>query len=150
MHLIPYNVYLGVKSLNIWYFCSLTGKSLRRRSSKIIFPNVVLNFLWSDFFQNEKNSLPTHIISSFWFLFSFFILSWVKIFLEFQRVLRFCNGRKVLFNNMTNDEGVKAEQVNQVMAHVAAISKKNDEKPYTEDMYRNIKVNTFFSLIAFI
>jgi len=51
---------------------------------------------------------------------------------------------------MTNDEGVKAEQVNQVMAHVAAISKKNDEKPYTEDMYRNIKVNTFFSLIAFI
>ncbi|KAG7648387.1 P-loop containing nucleoside triphosphate hydrolase [Arabidopsis thaliana x Arabidopsis arenosa] len=67
-----------------------------------------------------------------------------------MRVLRFCNGRKVLFNNMTNDEGVKAEQVNQVMAHVAAISKKNDEKPYTEDMYRNIKVNTFFSLIAFI
>ncbi|CAE5959178.1 unnamed protein product [Arabidopsis arenosa] len=54
-----------------------------------------------------------------------------------MKVLRFCNARKVLFNNMTNDEGVKAEQVNQIMAHVAAISKKIN--PYTNDMYRHIK-----------
>ncbi|KAG7599153.1 P-loop containing nucleoside triphosphate hydrolase [Arabidopsis suecica] len=59
-----------------------------------------------------------------------------------MKVLRFCNGRKVLFNNMTNDEGVKAEQVNQIMVHVAAISKKIN--PYTNDMYRHIKVRFFF------
>lgn len=59
---------------------------------------------------------------------------------KFQRVLRLCGGRKVLFNNMTKDKVKNAKQVKQLLAHVAAIEKNNGGKPYTNQMHRNIKV----------
>lgn len=58
----------------------------------------------------------------------------------FQRVLRLCGGRKVLFNNMTKDKVKNAKQVKQLLAHVAAIEKNNGGKPYSNQMHRNIKV----------
>ncbi|XP_010461211.1 PREDICTED: immune-associated nucleotide-binding protein 8-like [Camelina sativa] len=54
-------------------------------------------------------------------------------------VLRESRGRKVLFDNKTTDEGKKAEQVKQFLAHVASIEELNDGKPFTHEMHLRIK-----------
>ncbi|CAD5314419.1 unnamed protein product [Arabidopsis thaliana] len=40
-----------------------------------------------------------------------------------RRVFRLCGGRKVLFNNITKDENKKAEQLKQLLAHLADVGK---------------------------
>ncbi|CAA7045227.1 unnamed protein product [Microthlaspi erraticum] len=55
------------------------------------------------------------------------------------RVLRLCGGRKVLFNNRTTDKFKKAEQLKQLLAHVADVGRQNGQKPYTDQMHRQIK-----------
>lgn len=65
------------------------------------------------------------------------ILNWI---VQFQTVLRLCDGRKALFNNRTMDEGKKAEQVQQFLAHVTKIGERNLGKPFTDEMHRKIKV----------
>lgn len=128
----------GSKIFEYLIFLLTNGEKFEANEFEDYFRECCPEFLmvWSAFSQNAKN----FFVHTYLFFFSLFCF-WVLV-LEFQKVLRFCNGRKVLFNNMTNDEGVKAEQVNQIMAHVAAISKKNDG-PYTNDMYRHIKVSFF-------
>ncbi|CAA7045216.1 unnamed protein product [Microthlaspi erraticum] len=54
-------------------------------------------------------------------------------------VLRECEGRKVLFNNKTTDEGKKVEQVQQFLALVSSIGNSNDGKPFTHEMHLKIK-----------
>lgn len=61
--------------------------------------------------------------------------------MKFQRVLKLCGGRMVLFNNRTNNKDKKAEQLKQLLAHVADVGKQNGGKPYTDPMHREIKVN---------
>lgn len=55
------------------------------------------------------------------------------------RVLRLCGGRKVLFDNRTTDKDKKAEQLNQLLAHVANVKRQTGGIPYTDNMYRKIK-----------
>lgn len=64
-------------------------------------------------------------------------LNWIA---QFQTVLRLCEGRKVLFNNRTRDERKKVVQVQQFLTLVKKIGISNGGKPYTDDMYRKIKV----------
>ncbi|CAH2035276.1 unnamed protein product [Thlaspi arvense] len=55
------------------------------------------------------------------------------------RVLRLCGGRKVLINNRTTDKVKKAEQLKQLLAHIVDVGKQNGQKPYTDQMHRQIK-----------
>lgn len=80
-------------------------------------------------------------ISRFPFLFFFFL---TELSIKFQRILRLCGGRKVLFNNKTEDKGKKAVQINQLLAHVADIKKQNYGLPYTDKLRRKIKVIKLF------
>lgn len=60
--------------------------------------------------------------------------------MNFQRVFRLCGGRKVLFDNITKDKNKKAEQLKQLLAHVADVGKQTGGKPYIDHMHRKIKV----------
>ncbi|VVA99757.1 unnamed protein product [Arabis nemorensis] len=51
-----------------------------------------------------------------------------------KAIVRMCDGRKVLFDNKTNDEAKKLKQVQELMAHVATIYKNNDGNPLTREM----------------
>jgi len=64
-------------------------------------------------------------------------LDWI---VQFQNVLRLCGGRRVVFDNRTKDEGVKAKQVQQLLVHVAAIEKETGGNPFTDTMHRRIQV----------
>lgn len=70
-----------------------------------------------------------------------YTMNWIA---QFQTVLRLCEGRKVLFNNRTADEGQKVDQVQQFLAHVKNIEISNGGKPFTDDMHRKIKVKMLF------
>lgn len=61
--------------------------------------------------------------------------------MKLQKVLRLCGGRKVLLNNRTDNEEKKAEQLKQLLAHVADVGKQTGGIPYTDKMHRRIKVN---------
>jgi hypothetical protein len=56
-----------------------------------------------------------------------------------KNVLRLCGGRRVVFDNRTKDEGVKAKQVQQLLVHVAAIEKETGGNPFTDTMHRRIQ-----------
>ena len=60
--------------------------------------------------------------------------------MKFQRALRICRGRKVLFNNRTTDKDKKVKQIKQLLAHVADVRNQNGGKPYTDQMHHQIKV----------
>lgn len=60
--------------------------------------------------------------------------------MKLQRILRLCRGRKVLFDNRTYDEYKKAEQLKQLLGHVADIGKQNGGITYTDKLRRKIKV----------
>lgn len=64
--------------------------------------------------------------------------------MQSQTVLSMCDGRKVLFNNMSANEGTKVSQVQQFLAHVASIEERNNGKPFTHKMHREIKVKMRF------
>ncbi|CAH2035278.1 unnamed protein product [Thlaspi arvense] len=55
------------------------------------------------------------------------------------RVLRLCGGRKVLFNNRTTNKDKKADQLKQLLAHIADVERQTGGKPYTDNMHRKIK-----------
>lgn len=57
-----------------------------------------------------------------------------------QKVLRLCGGRRVVFDNRTKDEGVKAKQVHELLVHVAAIERETGGNPFTDTMHRRIQV----------
>lgn len=60
--------------------------------------------------------------------------------MEFQRVLRLCGQRKVLFDNKTKDKDKKATQLKQLLDHMADVEKQTGGKPYTDNMHSKIKV----------
>lgn len=62
------------------------------------------------------------------------------LFEYFQRVLKLCGGRKILFDNRTTDKDKKAKQLKQVLAHVADVGRQTGGKPYTDQMHHRIKV----------
>jgi hypothetical protein len=55
------------------------------------------------------------------------------------RVLRLCGHRKVLFDNKTKDETKKANQLQQLLAHIADVERQTDGIPYTDKMHQQIK-----------
>lgn len=71
-------------------------------------------------------------------------LNWI---VQFQRVLRLSGGRRVVFDNMTTDEGKKTKQVQDLLVHVAAIERETDGNPFTDKMHRRIQVK--LQLICF-
>ncbi|KAG7593821.1 P-loop containing nucleoside triphosphate hydrolase [Arabidopsis thaliana x Arabidopsis arenosa] len=56
-----------------------------------------------------------------------------------KKVLRLCGGRRVVFDNRTKDEGVKAKQVHELLVHVAAIERETGGNPFTDTMHRRIQ-----------
>lgn len=64
-------------------------------------------------------------------------LNWI---VQFQRVLRLSGGRRVVFDNMTTDEGKKTKQVQELLVHVAAIERETNGNPFTDKMHRRIQV----------
>ncbi|EOA38747.1 hypothetical protein CARUB_v10010924mg, partial [Capsella rubella] len=58
------------------------------------------------------------------------------------RIFTLCGNRKVLFNNRTVDADKKDRQIQQLLAHVAAIGNNNAGRPFTEEMHRQIKEET--------
>ncbi|KAL9858538.1 Immune-associated nucleotide-binding protein 4 [Arabidopsis thaliana] len=59
-----------------------------------------------------------------------------------KTVLRLCGGRRILFDNRTTDEGKKVKQVQELLAHVAAIEKSTSGIPFTDEMHRKIQAET--------
>ncbi|CAE5959179.1 unnamed protein product [Arabidopsis arenosa] len=56
-----------------------------------------------------------------------------------KKVLRLCGGRRVVFDNRTEDEEVKAKQVHELLVHVAAIESETGGNPFTDTMHRRIQ-----------
>ena len=78
----------------------------------------------------------------------------IVLVLTFQNVLRLCGQRKVLFDNKTKDTVKKAEQLKQLLAHVADVERQTDGIPYTDNMHRKIKVmkvmNNYITSLPFM
>ncbi|CAA7029833.1 unnamed protein product [Microthlaspi erraticum] len=59
-----------------------------------------------------------------------------------EEVLNMSGNRMVLFDNKTNDESKKAEQVNKLLSLVDEIKKNNHGQSYTDDMHNEINEHT--------
>jgi len=59
-----------------------------------------------------------------------------------KEVLKMSGNQMVLFDNKTDDEGKKAEQVNKILSLVDEIKRNNHGQSYTDAMYNEIKVHT--------
>lgn len=55
--------------------------------------------------------------------------------------------RKVLFDNKTQDEGKKAEQVNKLLSLVDEIKRNNNGQSITDGMYKEIKVKIYVTYL---
>ena len=86
--------------------------------------------LEAPFLENNYMHAPLHL----------FIYILIKLVTNFQKALRLCHGRKVVFNNRTTDEEKKAEQITKLLALVADIGEKTGGIPYTYQMHLKIKV----------
>ncbi|KAJ9560079.1 hypothetical protein OSB04_005239 [Centaurea solstitialis] len=56
-----------------------------------------------------------------------------------DEILCSCGNRFVLFDNKTNDETKKSNQVNQLLSHVNMVLEKNGGEPYTNEIFTEIK-----------
>ncbi|KAL6522248.1 Immune-associated nucleotide-binding protein 9 [Orobanche minor] len=56
-----------------------------------------------------------------------------------KETLRMCGNRCVLFNNKTKEEAKKFEQLKQLLSLVKAVVDKNGGKPYTDDLFLELK-----------
>ncbi|KAJ9559841.1 hypothetical protein OSB04_005001 [Centaurea solstitialis] len=54
-------------------------------------------------------------------------------------IIRLCGNRCVLFDNRTKDETKKADQVQQLLAHVNKVLETNGGEPYTNDIFIEMK-----------
>lgn len=59
-----------------------------------------------------------------------------------------CGNRKVLFDNKTKDPLKKADQLKQLLFLVNVVVENNGGKPYTDDLFKELKVCTFNNLIV--
>ncbi|XP_019094727.1 PREDICTED: immune-associated nucleotide-binding protein 8-like isoform X1 [Camelina sativa] len=88
---------------------------------------LIVVFSGGDELEENNQTLKTYLSTSPEFLTRIFTLS---------------GNRKVLFNNKTKDEKKKDKQIEELLAHVAAIGRKNEGRPFTEEMHRQIKEET--------
>ena len=58
-----------------------------------------------------------------------------------------CENRFVLFDNKTKDENKKSEQVKKLVSFINMVSLKNAGKPYTSEMFNELKVKDLLSLL---
>ncbi|KAF3672980.1 Protein yippee-like [Capsicum annuum] len=56
-----------------------------------------------------------------------------------KEALKMCGNRQVLFDNKTNDPMKKAEQLGELLFHVNMVVQKNGGKPYTNDLFEEVK-----------
>ncbi|KAM3375198.1 hypothetical protein P3S68_013912 [Capsicum galapagoense] len=56
-----------------------------------------------------------------------------------KEALKMCGNRQVLFDNKTNDPMKKAEQLRELLFHVNMVVQKNGGKPYTNDLFEEVK-----------
>lgn len=52
-----------------------------------------------------------------------------------QKTLRLCGNRKVLFDNMTEDEVKKSQQLRKLLRLVDTVVENNDGVPYTNELF---------------
>ena len=64
-----------------------------------------------------------------------------------QDFLNLCGNRRVLFNNKAENEAKRSGQVQQLLSLVNMVVAQNDGKPYTNELFTEIKVNTDIRLI---
>lgn len=55
-------------------------------------------------------------------------------------MLELCDNRMVLFDNKTKDKRKKAAQVQKLLSHVDSISRKNNGKPFTDELFHELQV----------
>uniref|UniRef100_A0A1J3K9Z2 Protein AIG1 n=1 Tax=Noccaea caerulescens TaxID=107243 RepID=A0A1J3K9Z2_NOCCA len=59
---------------------------------------------------------------------------------EFMKeILELCDNRLVLFDNKTTDKRKKAEQVQKLLSLVDSIARKNDGKPFTDELFQELQ-----------
>ncbi|KZV57104.1 hypothetical protein F511_05978 [Dorcoceras hygrometricum] len=56
-----------------------------------------------------------------------------------KETLAMCGNRRVLFDNKTKDKSKKSEQLRQLISLVSAVVDKNDGKPYTDEIFIELK-----------
>ncbi|KAF3615832.1 putative agamous-like MADS-box protein AGL11-like isoform X1, partial [Capsicum annuum] len=56
-----------------------------------------------------------------------------------KEVLKMCGNRLVLFDNKTTDSMKKIEQLRELLFHVNMVVQKNSGKPYTNDLFEEVK-----------
>ncbi|XP_060186876.1 immune-associated nucleotide-binding protein 9-like [Lycium barbarum] len=59
-----------------------------------------------------------------------------------KEVLKQCGNRQVLFDNKNQDPLKKAEQLSNLLLLVNLVVEKNDGRPYTEDLFKELKVES--------
>lgn len=59
---------------------------------------------------------------------------------ELQELLHQCENRQVIFNNRTLSQTKKNEQVQELLSLVNLVLAKNDGKPYTDELFVELKV----------
>ncbi|KAH0910914.1 hypothetical protein HID58_034235 [Brassica napus] len=60
-------------------------------------------------------------------------------FLKVCEMLELCDNRMVLFDNKTKDKRKKAAQVQKLLSHVDSISRKNNGKPFTDELFHELQ-----------
>ncbi|OAP14903.1 hypothetical protein AXX17_AT1G34690 [Arabidopsis thaliana] len=102
-----------------------TLNTLQRIFEAKIIDYIIVVFTGGDELEDEGQTLDDYLRDG------------CPIFLT--NVLRLCGQRKVLFDNKTKDTVKKAEQLKQLLAHVADVERQTDGIPYTDNMHRKIK-----------
>ncbi|PON81438.1 LOW QUALITY PROTEIN: AIG1-type guanine nucleotide-binding (G) domain containing protein [Trema orientale] len=64
-------------------------------------------------------------------------------------ILTQCDNRVVLFDNKTKDESKRVNQVQKLLSLVNKVLEQNGGHPYTDKIFAEVKVITFFSLFLF-
>lgn len=61
-------------------------------------------------------------------------------------MLELCDNRLVLFDNKASDKRKKAEQVEKLLSVVDSVVRKNNGRPYTDELFHELQVKLLFSL----
>jgi len=64
-------------------------------------------------------------------------------------MLELCDNRMVLFDNKTKDKRKKAAQVQKLLSHVDSISRKNNGKPFTDELFHELQVIPLLIIIMY-
>jgi len=71
-----------------------------------------------------------------------------KLFvLSLQETLAMCENRVVLFDNKTQNQIKRAEQLRELLFEVNLVVEENDGKPYTNNLFKKFKVLPYLQLL---